>query len=318
MSCASSTSPIDINKSNIAGNCDLKCEYQFNYNNSSCVVTHRGKYLSIAYDKSSTPPVQYNSRGYTVNEIRIYTPSIHSINGNKTDAEIVISHTTNSGANPLLVCVPVRASTSSSASGDILDLIVDDVRANAPTDGEITTVRLDKFNLNSIVPRKPFFNYTATLPYHPCNGKNDIIVFGDNASFAIIGEIALGKLRALITENKYKTKSGSTSKLYYNPTGARESSDDSIYIDCQPVGQSTKMVAPPPASSDSAKVNAAAFFNNPITQLILGVIGFLLIIYGLNILITTVQSNQGGGGNTMMIPLLVAASTINRPKKLKK
>ena len=55
MSCSTATAPIDISMSKITGKCDLKCSYSFNYNNSSCLATNRGNYISISYDKSSSP-----------------------------------------------------------------------------------------------------------------------------------------------------------------------------------------------------------------------------------------------------------------------
>ena len=85
MSCPNATAPIDISLSKITGKCDYKCSYSFNYNNSSCVATNRREYLKLSYDKSSSPPVLYNSSGYDVEEIRLYIPSLHSYSGTKTD-----------------------------------------------------------------------------------------------------------------------------------------------------------------------------------------------------------------------------------------
>jgi carbonic anhydrase len=101
MSCPDATAPINISMENITGKCDMKCSYSFQYNNSSCVATNRGDYISISYDKSSSPPIQYNTVGYDVQEIRLYTPSLHSYNDVKTDAEFIIIHNSNTGAIPL-------------------------------------------------------------------------------------------------------------------------------------------------------------------------------------------------------------------------
>ena len=103
MSCPNATAPIDISLSKITGKCDYKCSFSFQYNNSSCIATNRGDYLSLSYDKSSSPPVLYNTAGYDVQEVRIYIPSLHSYNDSKTDGELIIVHTSNTGANPLLV-----------------------------------------------------------------------------------------------------------------------------------------------------------------------------------------------------------------------
>ena len=115
MSCPNATGPIDISMSKIKGKCDLKCAYHFDYNNSSCVATNQGEYISLAYDKSSSPPVIYNALGYYVKEIRIFCPSLHSYNGEKTDGEFIIIHTSNTGEKPLLVCIPIQSNNVSNS-----------------------------------------------------------------------------------------------------------------------------------------------------------------------------------------------------------
>ena len=84
MSCPDANSPIDIDLQNIAGKCNLKCAYNYNYPVSSCSVTNRGTYISIRYDSSSSAPVTYNTIPYNVQEIRIYNQSLHSFGGIKT------------------------------------------------------------------------------------------------------------------------------------------------------------------------------------------------------------------------------------------
>ena len=116
MSCPNATSPIDISISKITGNCALKCSYSFHYSNSSCIATNRGDYLSISYDKTSSPPVLYNATGYDVKEIRLYIPSLHYYNDSKTNGELVIVHTSKTGSVPLLVCIPIKSNNTSSVS----------------------------------------------------------------------------------------------------------------------------------------------------------------------------------------------------------
>ena len=123
MSCPTATAPIDINLSKISGKCDFKCKYSFKYNNSACVATNRGDYISLSYDKSSSPPVLYNSVGYDVQEVRMYAPSLHSYSGAKTDAELVIVHMSNSGSRPLLVCIPIKANNSNSTSAQLFIIL---------------------------------------------------------------------------------------------------------------------------------------------------------------------------------------------------
>jgi carbonic anhydrase len=285
MSCSNATAPIDISKDNVIGKCDLKCEFNFNYNDSSCVATNRGNYISLAYDKSSSPPVTYNSSSYDVKEIRIYSPSLHSFNGTKSDGELMIIHNTFAGANPLFVCIPINSSNSGQISSKNLSTIINTVASNAPTVDEKTTVNISKFNLNDFVPKKPFFSYTATEPYQPCDeDKNEYIVYASDSSIGLT-DTALSVLKKVITENAYDIKP--SPGLFYNQKGpASNISSSQIYIDCQPVGQSEEEEVIITNSGTSTEFfTSENIMQNKIFQVFLGSIIFVAIIYLIQFLI---------------------------------
>jgi carbonic anhydrase len=277
MSCLNANAPIDINMSTITGKCDLKCSYTFSYTNSSCTSTNRGDYISVSYDKSSSPPVLYNSVGYDVQEIRVYTPSLHSYNGSKKDAEIIIIHSSKMGSNPLLVCIPIESNNSSSVSSMFFKTLIDTVASSAPSEGETTTVNVNKFNLSSFVPRKPFFSYSAREPYQPCSTEVEYIVYQD--SLDILSD-TLTKLQTIISKNQYDIKKGPN--LFYNEKGPRSgTASDDIYIDCQPVGSSeetTEVFMGNSTSWDDLQ-------KNWIVRMILAAFVFILILFGLKYLL---------------------------------
>jgi carbonic anhydrase len=302
MSCQTSTAPIDINISNIAGKCDLKCDYSFMYQNSACIATNRGDYISLSYDSSSSPPVLYNSSGYNVQEIRIYTPSLHSYAGTKTDAEMIIIHSANTGAKPLLVCVPIKKNNSSTAAAIMLKTIIDTIATNAPSDGESTNVNLPKYNLNSFVPKKPFFSYSATDPYQPCSGDNDYIVFIPLNSSIDITDDSFSKMQSIISQNVYDIKQGPS--LFYNEKGPGSGAgSDQIYIDCQPVGQSDEQQTTITDTGTSTTFDINKIMDSPIFQAILGSLIFFILLFILYLILGTIKVPKGNssffsGGST--------------------
>jgi len=238
MSCLSSTAPINIDAEKQSGTCDLKCDYQFNYSSSISTATNRGDYLSLNYEPaSSASPVRFNAYDYTVSEVRIYTPSLHTFNGQKTKGECIIVHTSASGNNPLLVCVPILDGRNSGRASQYLSKMIRNVAKTAPVDGETTQIK-HSFDLNDFVPSKPFFSYTGTQPYQPCQGKNYFVVFEPETSALGISAKDLEMLTSVINENAYVVND--STPFFYNKGGASQGmiSGDDIYIDCQPVGQS--------------------------------------------------------------------------------
>jgi carbonic anhydrase len=299
MSCPTATAPIDISMSKITGKCEYKCSYSFSYNNSSCVATNRGDYLSLSYDKSSSPPVLYNSTGYDVQEIRIYIPSLHSYNDSKTDGEMVIVHSSNTGANPLLVCIPIKSNNTSSISAMFFKTVIDTVADSAPSDGESTTVNIPKYNLSAIVPRKPFFSYSATEPYQPCSSSVEYIVFTPlEASLDMMPE-TLTTLQSIIQSNPYDIKTGPN--LFFNEKGPGQgSAGNDIYIDCQPVGSSdetTEVIT----DTGGSTMSFSDWLNNPVVKLILGSLVFIIILYAVNKLLNLFKPIKGGSVMTEAI-----------------
>lgn len=279
MSCPDATAPIDISKINITGKCDLKCEFSFHYNDSVCVATNRGNYISLSYDTSSSPPVTYNSAAYDVTEVRIYSPSLHSFNGTKTDGEIIIIHNSASGSNPLFVCIPVKSSNTGETSGKNLTSIVQTVSSNAPAEDEKTTVSISRFNLNAFVPRKPFFSYTASEPFQPCSsGKIEYIVFSTDSAIGV-AERVISSLQKVISENSYDIKP--SPGLFFNEKGPTNGpGSDQIYIDCQPVGKSDEQeIIITDSGSSASSFTTENIMENKYFIMFLGCIGFVIIIF---------------------------------------
>jgi carbonic anhydrase len=277
MSCLSTNAPIDISSSNSSGKCDLKCDYKFRYQSSSCVGKNMGNYISLSYDNASSSSVTFNLVSYVVREVRIYHPSLHSFNGNKLDGEMVIVHTSNTGEMPLLVCIPIRIVNSTSHSAVFFTDVIVTMSKNAPAEGDSTTIKINNYNLNFVVPKKPFYSYTGTEPYQPCTQKVNYIVYDASEVYLDIPQNIYDNLKKIIKENNYKTKKGL--QFFYNSKGANTAMSDDIYIDCQPVGKSEETVDVVKNKSYSNDYSFQDLNNNNGLKFIIGIIIFLIIIY---------------------------------------
>jgi carbonic anhydrase len=289
-SCPDSNAPIDINMNDIVGECDLKCSYSFKYSSSSCVVTNMGDYIKIAYDNPSSPPVKYNGVEYYVSEVRIYTLSLHSYRGYKTDGEMIIVHNSASGSKPLLVCVPMQESESTSSASTMITEIITTMGTNAPTNGETTNVDLDDFNLDAFVPKKTYFYYTGKEPYQPCASDVEYIVYIPQSGPINITSTALSLLQTVITKNLYVIGSGS--KLFYNKNGSESGTStglNDIYIDCQPVGVS---------DDETTVITGAPLNQNDIFNMLISFIKspyFVVLVIFLLIYLMSTFSGTGDG-----------------------
>ena len=248
--CKTASAPInipDINSDETHKLCDLKCEYVCNYKITSSIVTNKGTSIKLTYDNVNTTPVTYNGNKYTVQEIRIYSPSIHKWNGETTDAEMIIVHKPGSGAtfnDDLSVSIPIKASSSTTPTS--LSNIISQLNNTGQQAGSVAHV--SSFDLNDFIPiGSPFFSYNGSLIFDSCNGyDNNYVVFDINKTggYKTISSSDLKVLQNLISNSGITVKandssvSNKTTDVYYNKKGAQKGSTESdIWIDCKPTGE---------------------------------------------------------------------------------
>ena len=300
MSCKLSKAPINIpNKSETK--CVEKCNLVFNYGMSNVNLKNKGEFISLGYDASTTN-VTYNTLKMEVEDIRIYTPSLHTYNGLRADAEMIIVHS-GFGEN-LLVCIPMKTGESLDGGSNILTTIFENAAKKIINKGEATSMGSLTWSLNDFVPnKKPLFSYTSNLPYSPCSGSYNYVVWNMNDYFIPISKkvIAIlqgtGKTKGLISKQQYKIKKGV--EIFYNEYGAVNSTfagdDSDIYIECKPTGDEgeilyTKDITSKDSTSgdggtsatsgDGNPLNGLSFkeiMENPATEILIGLIAAYII-----------------------------------------
>jgi len=281
MSCSNSTSPIDIT-GNSSGICDLKCKYSFKYNDSTTTIENKSTYLSLSYEKPNIDPVMYNSTSYYVEEIRIYSPSIHKYDGTNADAELIIIHSSDY-AGKLLVCVPI-VSTSKEISP--LDIIVTTASQFANSSGKKTFLT-KSFNLNVMVPNKKMYTYSGTLPFNPCDGEHNIITFNKkDDAYISLSTTNLNLLKTIISKHNISIKKNTYYVNNNGPTSNFSNENDSdIYIDCKPVSEDGNIIGEdkenemktPLLDLFVSKVNYKTIFNNIYLQIFISIIAAFII-----------------------------------------
>lgn len=294
MSCPNATAPINISIQNVTNTCDYKCAYSFSYHNSSCVATNRGDYVALSYDNASASSVSYNSLSYNVQEARIYIPSLHSYSGSKTDGEFIIVHVSATGGKPLLVSIPIRVNNSNSVSSQLFKQVVGTMGNLAHSDGQSTTVTLDQYNFNTLVPKKPFYSYSATEPYQPCVTNVDYVVFDPMTASLDMTNDTLNTLRSIISNNNYDIKTGPL--LFYNEKGAKygTSTGDQIYIDCTPLSATDNDMVEVVTQTGSS-MSIGDLMSSPYFYPIIAIIIIILILVGTSKLLGIFRGSIVGG-----------------------
>jgi len=267
---------INISQQNVQGKCDLKCSYNFTYQESNTTATNRESMIVLTYENSSVPPVLYNNQKYTVSGIMMVSPSIHTFNNTTAAAEIIIEHVPVTGGNALVVAIPIVSSSEGSTASTLIAEIIQSVSNNAPSPGDSTNLNISGFSLQDIVPKKPFYSYT--------NETTDWVVFGVLDAIPLSSSI-LTTLGQITKPFPIPTPGNA---LFYNSSGPNSSSSgvgDGIYISCQPTGSSEEETAVA-YDKNSTSYDLSTMFNNPNVaiafQVIIGCIVFIILFLILN------------------------------------
>ena len=243
---------INIDTTVKAENCNMYCDYKYDYNDSSCVVYNIGTILKIKYDLKSdgtVPQAFLNKKKYNVSEIYICQPSINTYKGDRADIEFIIMHEGDNN-DKLLVSIPFVISAGSSSSsnlksgGIVLDNIINEFSKQtvgkkiAPDDGY--QININNFNLNNFIPNTPYY-FTNT---DTASCKRSTILFDMLKSGQTISQTAVDKLNTLLVKDRDKIfPVPGKHTLYINSNGPNfqgKATDDKIYIDCQPTGEEGK------------------------------------------------------------------------------
>jgi len=270
---------MNISGQNISGKCNFKCAYSFNYQESNCYIQNSGNFLSIKYDKSSTPSVIFNNDKYDIQYIQIYSPSLHNYNGSPADGEIIMTHTSNTGST-LTVVVPISSQSGTQTNGSsIIQDIVYAASNGAANQGESTQVKINNFTLNNIVPMKPFFSYSF-------NESNDVIVYGIENAISVNKQTTDNLSKIIVPSGPVS----SGPHLFINSEGPNNNNvnDGQIYIDCQPTGNSEENIDVEHVKFNKLKAattfDAKDILNNPI---------FLLFVCSLLFIVFLLVFNYG-------------------------
>jgi len=255
---------MNITQRSVYGKCNLKCSFSSKYEVSNSSATNNDIYISVTYDKQSMPPVLFNYQKYNVSSVKIYSPSLHSYDGAKVPAEIIIEHQPVTSGSVLNVCIPIVQSSDNSKAGQVVSQIIEKVAANAPSKGNTTKLNLSGFTLQNIIPNKPYFNYTNQ------EGVNHILFSKLDA--IPVNQNLLTSLSKII--KPYQLTIPET-KLFFNSDGPNTKNDlakQGIYISCNPTGNSEETT-----NITNEKINTfdiSGLFNN---QNLVNFVGFLII-----------------------------------------
>ena len=264
MSCKP-TGPLNIEHNNNTKSCFKKCRFQYDFKKSEVIAKNKGDYISIRlknkddvgakFSSTNTPNCSNGGESsLSVQELRVYKGSLHTYGSKreKTDGELIIILSNTSGGREVIVCIPISTTNGNlpTASKQLSNIITYLSKAGN-NNGEGGEIKGLNFDLNSFIPvSKGFYNYSASLPWDPCDKCVDYIVYNKKDVLLRLDNFTMRNLNSLLntidtpkplTDEKSKFNAGYS----YNQKGAIYTlgdANDKIYINCRPTGSDGKVL----------------------------------------------------------------------------
>ena len=304
MACKISTAPINISTA-VNQPCKEKCEFYYDYGNSSCSVVNQSTYLDIKCFNGINSVSSGLTGSLYVTSVRLYRPSLNTYDGFKADAELIITHS--GGGKNFYVCVPVISSEKESSSAKWFSQII----PYSPSEkgGSGKSVNVSNFSLNSVVPLAPFFIYEGGTFDWGCSSSDIMIIFNKNKAINIKNS-NYKTLVTLISKHSYSAQA-TPSYLTFNATGTssgpgkQPGSKSSKQLTCTPIvdqdgnnieGNKPEDMAwegePPVDSEETKKVKALMWRN---IGIVIGIILGILAIWLIGMVFTRMFNKQSSG-----------------------
>jgi hypothetical protein len=219
-------------------------------------------------------------------------------------------HNNVSSQGNLLVCVPISVGASQGESLSMFDTLISEVAKTANSPGAKTTINIPTFTLDKFIPKKPYYSYTGTLPYSPCNGEYDYVVFSkDNDAVLSISSNAFNSLKKIITANSYESKNNKKG-VFFNKNGPSPlagGAKGDIYMECLPTGSDGESLVPIEKTSEqmfNTESIKQLFKNNLFIQILTGILLILILTKLGGWLLSGLTSDKGqagGGGKNIRL-----------------
>jgi carbonic anhydrase len=246
-------SPINIDTSTFDGfknRCDIDCRLSISYTSSECYVTNINRTPTIFFNKGSI--ITYNKENLNkkidanidinnknINSFRlkkatIHSPSMHTINNEKYDLEVLLYHysmTTevNSTMNNndmkqnkdldddndggVIISLLYKSGNDAGDPNDFFSQIMNNIPIKR-TKKEVNIVVDKDWGPKLLLPKtKSFFSYDGCLPMPPCDSNWVYIVFEE---VGIISKTLLEGFRLVFNFNNTKTQRLNGRSISYN------------------------------------------------------------------------------------------------------
>lgn len=228
-----SQSPINID-TELTIQCESLCELKMNYKPSSCNVKFNNGMIKLTFDTGSY--IVYKNVVYNLKYATIHTPSMHKIDGEKYDMEIVLVHSAgNPNESGITISCLYQEGPHYGNTETFFNQFINDTPA-FNLEFEETVQVSNTWGPNMVLPdKRSFFVYEGSLMYPPCSTSYTNIVLEHTGT---IGTTNLNVLKKYLNNNVRPIQQLNNRKVFYSvgkdiiPSERKVTQTDDRFLRC--------------------------------------------------------------------------------------
>ena len=173
---ASRVAPINIDTSDVSP-CHTTCKMAIRYGKTKCYTKNENSMPTVYFDPSCY--CKFKGMIYTLKKMTIHKPSMHTINNDNYEMEVLLYHYLNPLAQDsggVIISILFRRGHDYGKVNNFFNQFINQIPVDEGVEKEVEVY--ENWNPESLYPdSKSFFYYDGALPYPPCDQNWQIIVF---------------------------------------------------------------------------------------------------------------------------------------------
>lgn len=169
--------PINIDTSDVSP-CHTTCKLAIKYGKTKCYLQNENSMPTVYFDPNCF--CKFKGMIYTLKKMTIHRPSMHTINNDNYEMEVLLYHYINPlsiESGGVILSFLFRKGPDHGKVNNFFNQFINQIPVEE-TNREIEVEVDDKWTPESLFPdSKSFFYYDGALPYPPCNQNWQIVVF---------------------------------------------------------------------------------------------------------------------------------------------
>jgi len=230
-------------------------------------MQNHGGYLSYHFQTPTDNIAKLDDETFYLNELQIYTPSLHTFNGSHQIGELLMIHYNSDNIFYLIISIPItQFGTSDLGFNNLLNLTKTHINSTNDSFSQL----VPELNMNHFIAKTEYYTYEGTM-IDNCTTKAHYIVYDPTNFSLFIEDSNLNKStnpNTISMISDPSTRGVNETNYFINKNGPNYYLGDETYMDCVAVN----------TSEDKLPTYISTYANSGSAQVVVSVLLSIVVV----------------------------------------